>query len=89
MLQIVMNAGKDNEKIMDLVDTPEIVLVQFCDMTLKHRDLRNQDIRNTVQQIINALKVKAEKESTEPVVFNRYDLKSYITDIEDLLKQFA
>jgi len=89
MLQIVMNSGKDNEKVMDLLDTPEIVLVQFCDMTLRHRDLKNQDVRDTVQNIIDALKVKTEKDSIEPVAFNRHDLKSYIKYIEDLLKQFV
>ena len=92
MLQMVVNAGKDNEQVMELVDTPEFVLVQFCNLILRHRDIRNPDVRYRVQETINALKIKAERTpdpDDEPVTFNRYDLKNYIKDIEDLLKQFA
>ena len=89
MLQMVMNKGTDNEEVMDLVDTPEFVLVQFCDLILRRRDIRNPETRQGVQEIVNALKVKAEGNSDEPVTYNRYDLKNYITGIEDLLKQFA
>jgi len=75
--------------VMELVDAPEIVLVEFCNMTLRHRDIRDPDIRHSVQEIINALKVKAGEKSDEPVTYNRYDLKNYVTEIEDLLKKFA
>ena len=84
MLQIVLNEGKEDKEVMDLVDTPEIVLVQFCDMILRHRDIRNPDVRQRVQEFINALKIKATKESAEPAAFDRYSLKSYITGVEDL-----
>ena len=84
-----MNADKEDEKVMDLADTSEFVLVEFCNMILRHRDIRNPEIRDRIQEIINALKVKSEKLSGEPAASNRYNLKNYIMGIEDLLKQFA
>ena len=88
MLQMVMKAGED-EKVMDLVDTPEFVLRQSCDMILRHQDMRNPDAQRMVQDIISALKVKATKESDEPGALSRYNLKSYIMQVDDLLLQFA
>jgi hypothetical protein len=86
MMQIVMNADTEDEQVMDLVDTPEIVLIQFGDMIIRHRDLRNPDVRSRVQDIINALKAKAGKSSGG---YNPYDTKSFIEQAEDILKQFA
>jgi len=89
MLQMVRNPGKEDEEVIDLVDTPTFVLVQFCDVALRRYDMRNPDIRNQVQETINALKVKIEKESYDLTPFNRYDLKDYVTRVDDTLKQFT
>lgn len=87
MLQMVWKSGGD-EQVLDLVDTPEIVLVQFCETILRHQDLRNPDARQMLQEIITALKVKAEKEPVDHIAFNRHDLKENIAYVEDLLRQF-
>jgi hypothetical protein len=88
MLQMKMVRG-ENEEIMDLVDTPEFVLVQFCDMVLKHQDMRNPEAQRLVRENIVALKIKAEKDSTDLVSFDRHNLKRYISGIEELLEQFS
>ena len=84
MLQMAWKTDED-EKIMDLADTPEFVLVKFCDGILRHQDIRNPATQRTVQEIINALKVKLKEASAS----DWYNLKSYITQVDDLLKQFA
>jgi hypothetical protein len=85
---MVMNLGTDNEKIMDLVDTPEFVLVQFCDLIIRRRDLRNPETHNRLTETVKALKIKAQEEASGPGTFDRYELKEYIAGIEDLLKQY-
>ena len=87
MLQIVMNSGKDNEEVMELVDTHEYVLMQFLEMTLKYRDMRDPQHRRIAQEFLDALKVKAGKEPDSPHAYNREALKKYIADIEDALSQ--
>ena len=86
MLQMRMNSG-DDEQILDLVDVPEVVLVQFCDLLLRKQDLRNPDARYMLQEIVRALKAKVEEAPTDPADFYRTDLKAQIAQIEDLLEQ--
>ena len=87
MLQMVMKSG-DKEQVLDLVEVPELVLVQSCNMILRHQDLRNPDAQYMLQEFVGALKVKAREDLVGPAAFNRHDLKKYITQIDDLLKQF-
>jgi len=88
MSQIVMNRGGDQEEIMDMVDAPEFVLVQMCDLTLRKQDMRNPDAQRMVREFVDALKVKAEKKA-EPADYNRDELKKYIECIEEVLAKFA
>ena len=87
MLQMLMKSG-DNEQVLDLAETPEFALVQFCDLILRKQDLRNPDARYILRETVSALKVKAEKEPSDPVAFYRTDLKAQIAQIEGLLEQF-
>jgi hypothetical protein len=84
---MVMGSG-DEKQVLDLVDVPELVLVQFCDLILRKRDLRNPDTHKMLQEIVNALKVKAEKEPVDRIAYERCSLKESLAYIEDLLKQF-
>ena len=87
MLQMVCKSG-DEERVLDLVDTPEIVLVKFCESILRHQDLRNPDARRMLRETIGALKIKAEKEPVDHVSYDRDNLKENISYVEGLLKQF-
>lgn len=87
MLQMLMKSGGD-EQVLDLVDTPEIVLIQFCEAILRHQDLRNPDARRMLKETAAALKAKAAKEPVDHVAFDRQNLKENIAYVEDLLKQF-
>jgi hypothetical protein len=87
MLQMLMKSG-DEEQVLDLVDVPEFVLAQFCDLILRKQDLRNPDVRKMLRETVDALKAKAEKEPVDPVAYERNSLKESIANIEDLLKQF-
>ncbi|MDR1687747.1 MAG: hypothetical protein LBS21_03940 [Clostridiales bacterium] len=87
MLKMVMDSDGE-EQVMSLEDSPEIVLIDTCNLVLRHRDLRNPDNRNFLREILNALKVKAESKSTEPNTVSREELKQNIAETEDLLKQF-
>ena len=87
MLQMVWKSDGD-EQVLDLVDTPEFVLVQFCEMILRHRDLRNPDARRMLRETTAALKVKAEKEPVDNFAYDRQILKENIAFVEGLLKQF-
>jgi hypothetical protein len=88
MFKMVLDHGGEDEEVMELVDTPEFVLVQYCGMILRHRDIRIPTFHNMLAEIIAALKVKAEKEADGPGTFSRYDLKEYIKDVEGLLIQY-
>jgi hypothetical protein len=88
MLQMVLNKGAEDEEVMELVDTPEFILVQYCGMILRHRDIRIPQFHNMLSEIIGALKVIAEKEADGPGTYNRHVLKDYVKDIEELLIQF-
>jgi len=86
-----MKAGND-ETIMDLEDTPDFVLVQFCSMILRHRDLRDPEHRQKVQGIVSALKAKAEKpgqNSISSFSLSKSELESYIALVEDILLEFS
>ena len=87
MLQVAMKSG-DDEQILDLVDTPEIVLVQFCEAILRHQDLRNPDARYLLRETVKALKVKADKEPVDHIVYDRNNLKENIAYVEGLLRQY-
>ena len=90
MLQMAMKSGDNKEQILDLVDVPEFVLVQSCDIILRHQDLRNPDAQYMLRETVNALKVKAEEKPSDLVFsYNRYDLKEYIVQIENLLSSVA
>jgi len=84
MLQMLLKSN-DNEQVLDLAEVPEFVLVQFCDLILRKRDLSNPGARNMLREMVSALKSKADKEPYDPVAFHRADLKAQITQIEGLL----
>ena len=52
-----MNGGSDREEIMELVDAPEFVLVQMCDVTLRKQDMRNPDAQRMVREFVDALRI--------------------------------
>jgi hypothetical protein len=87
MLQMMMKSG-DEEQVLDLAEAPEFLLIQFCEMILKHQDLRNPDARYMLREIVNALKIKAEKEPVDPVAFECCSLKEQLVQVEGLLNQF-
>ena len=87
MLQMSMKSG-DDEQVLDLVEVPEFVLVQFCEMILRHQEMRNPDARYMLRETVNALKVKAEEAAVGPGTYDRYSLKGMIARIEELLDQF-
>jgi hypothetical protein len=86
-MQMVWKTG-DEEQVLELVDTPELVLVQCCNSILRHQDLRNPDARHMLRETVNALKIKAGQEPDSPIAMNRHELKKKLAEIEDLLKQF-
>ncbi len=86
-MQMLWKTG-DKEQVLELVDTPVLVLVQFCNSILRHQDLRNPDARYRLREIVNALKVKAEQEPNGPADINRYELKEKLAEIEELLAKF-
>jgi len=87
MMQMVWNQGADNEQVLDLVDVPEFVLVQFCDLILRRQDLRNPTVRDMLRDLASALKVKFEQKLVEQSMYNQQDLKDSINQIEELLRQ--
>ena len=87
MLQMLWKSG-DTEKVVDLVEVPEFVLVQFCDVILRKQDLRNPEARYILRETANALKVKAEEPPDSPNAYSRHSLKEYVAQIERLLDQF-
>jgi hypothetical protein len=78
----------DDEQVLDLVEIPEFVLVQFCEMILRHQDMRNQDARYMLRETVNALNVKAKEAAAGQDTYDRYSLKGAIARIEELLDQF-
>ena len=87
-LQMVWKAD-DKEQVLELVETPTMILIQFCDLMIRKQDLRNPDVQYMMRENINALKIKAEKEPDDCYTpFNRRELKEYITQVEGLLMKF-
>jgi len=91
LLQLVMNSGDNDAQVIDLVDAPELVLFNFCDITLRRQDMKNPEAQRIVRQTIDALKVKATQEPVPvgPACINRYSLKEYITEVEKILERFT
>ena len=88
-LKMIYKAGENEEKVLELAETPEIVLLEFCDLIIRKQDLRNPDARNMLDENLNALRNKAEKEPDGNYTpFSRQDLKEYIAQIDDFLKKF-
>jgi hypothetical protein len=87
MLQMSVKSG-DGEQVLDLVEIPEFILVQFCEMILRHQDMRNQDARYMLRETVNALNVKAKEAAAGQDAYDRYSLKGAIARIEELLDQF-
>jgi len=87
MLDILWKSG-DKERVIDLVEAPEIVLLTFCEMILREQDLRNPDARYMLRGAVNALKVKTEKLPDCPDAYSRHRSKECIARIEDLLDQY-
>ena len=87
MLQMLWKSG-DTEKVVDLVEVPELVLVQFCDIYLRKRDLSDPQNREILRETANALKVKAEKPPDSPHAYSRSSLKELVANIEGLLDKF-
>ena len=88
MLHMVMTAG-DKEQILDLIDTLVFVLIQSCNMTLRHQDLRNPDAQYILRETVNAIKTKIEKKPSELANYNRQELNKWIAHIDDLLNSVA
>ncbi len=86
-MQMLWKTG-DKEQVIELVDSPEVILVQFCNSILRHQDLRSPDVRHRLREIVNALKVKAEQEPDGPADMNRYELKEKLAEIEELMAKF-
>jgi hypothetical protein len=87
MLQMVLKSG-DEEQVLDLLEVPEFVLMQFCDSILRKQDLRNPVVRDMLRDLTNALKIKAEQEPVDRVAIDRHSLKEQLTQIEGLLAKF-
>ena len=88
MLQMKMKSGDNEEVILDLVDTHEIVLKQFIDVTFRHQDMRNPDAQRMVRELLDALKTKVEKESADRSYSDQYSLDRFIQQAEDLLQEY-
>jgi len=89
MLKMIKESGGE-EQILDLVEAPEFILVQSCDLILRHRDLRNPDTQSFLQQVVDALKIKSEEKSRDLAFsFSREDIKEYISGIEEVLDSVA
>ena len=92
MLQIVEKTG-DKEEVLDLVDTPEMILVQMCDVIMRKWYLKDPDTQRHLQDIAGALKTIASKEVKDGVcngqsnLYNRDMLKKYAAAVEDVVKQ--
>ena len=85
MLQI----SGDKEIILDLEDAPDVVLMDFCRIILRHHDLRNPESQNFLRQLNAALKVKSEKEPAGSHASERYYLKEAIAEIDNILNRLA
>ena len=88
MLQMSVKSGDNDEQVLDLVDVPEFVLQQFCEVILRRWDLRNPDARYALREFVNALKIKAEEKPVDQVVSDPYSLKAQIAKMEELLDKF-
>ncbi len=88
MLKILMTSDDGSERILDMAETPDIILVKFLDLHLRHGDMNNPDTRRALRDTVTALKAKAEKEPTELVSFDLPSFKAAIDKAEELLKQF-
>ena len=86
-LQMLMKTGDKEETVLELTETPEFVLIQFCDVIIRKQDLRNPDTRYVLDETLNALRVKAEREPDGYTPFSRQDLKEFIAMIDELLKK--
>jgi hypothetical protein len=90
MIKMVMNPG-DEEQVYDLTETPDFLLLQFCESILRKQDLRNPEVQNMLGEIVDALRAKVDNKSKDGFGFlitvDRNELKGVIQAIDGLLMQ--
>jgi len=59
MIKMSMKSG-GKEEILDLVDVPEFVLMQACDVIVRKQNLRDPDTMSLFRELTNALRAKLE-----------------------------
>jgi hypothetical protein len=91
MIQIVRNLG-DDEEVYDLTETPDFLLVHFCEAILRHHDPRNPKVQNTLREFVDALRVKVDGNAKDAftctITYDREELNKIIETIDGLLAQF-
>jgi len=87
-IKIIQNPG-DDEKILDLEDTPEIVLIEFSTMIIRHRDLSDPYWQSVLREFNDAIKVKLEKMTDDSCLYDRRSLMEGVAEIENHLNMLA
>ena len=86
---IVQCSSGDNIEILDLEDSPELVLVELCSTILRHHNLRNPSSQNTLRQLNEALKQMSGKTPAAIYASDNRFLKAAVAEIDKILIRFT
>ena len=90
MIQMVMKSG-DDEQVFDLAETPDFLLAQFFSSIIRHQDLRNPIVQNTLREIADAFRTKASNNINDgfacSITVDQSEIKQIIETIDDILKK--
>ena len=87
MLQMVMKSGDGEDVILDLVDTPDFVLIKMCDLMIRKQDLRHPDVQRGLKDISDAFKAKMADESKISPPYTREDIEFHSLQLDELLAE--
>ena len=90
MIKMVMDPG-DNEEVYDLTETPDFLLVQFCESILRHQDVRNPDVQNILREFVDALRAKVDNNLKDAfactITYSQNEIRGIINAVDGLLKK--
>ena len=92
MIKMVMDPG-DNEEVYDLTETPDFLLVQFCESILRHQDVRNPDVQNILREFVDALRAKVDNNLKDAfactITYSQNEIRGIINAIDGMLEKVA
>ena len=90
MMQLLRKSG-EKEEVYDLTETPDYLLVTFCETILRHYDMRNPEARNILRDFADAIRTKLDKNLEDAfactITYSENELREIVKTIDEMLEK--